>query len=414
MRLKGGDCFVFGRGGEELEALCESGIDFEVIPGITSALAVPAYAGIPVTHRDYVSSVHIITGHTRVGGRPRVDFKACVKAGGTLVFLMGAANLEVIASGLLDAGMDPNIPCAVIENGTLAQQKRFLGRLADISEKAASAKSPSVIVVGEVCGLAEKLDWFSRLPLSGKTVCVTRPIDRAVELTDRLRALGAQVRERACIENKSLLDKSLTDRVAERIRKNNWCVFTSPFGVGAVFDALMKYGYDSRIFGKARIAAIGEATAARLAKYGIIADAVPDDYNSRALGEMLCRIVGDDESVLLLRADIASEELDERLKSGGISYERINVYSTYKSQSCDITDEINSGHINYVTFTSASSARAFAEVNPNADRTKFIGICIGERTAREAEKLGIRTVTADKATIAAIADKAAEIGKEVF
>ena len=201
VRLKGGDPFLFGRGGEELELLVQHGVPFEEVPGITSAIAAPAYGGIPVTHRDCCSSLHIVTGHQRAGKELDIDFEALVRTGGTLVFLMGVSALPALCRGLLDAGMAPDTPAATVESGTTPAQRRTSATLADLPRRAAEVgvESPAVIVVGQVCALAEQFDWFDRLPLKGKTVVVTRPKERAGTLSGRLRSLGADVWEYPCI-----------------------------------------------------------------------------------------------------------------------------------------------------------------------------------------------------------------------
>ncbi|MDE7261756.1 MAG: uroporphyrinogen-III C-methyltransferase, partial [Oscillospiraceae bacterium] len=201
VRLKGGDPFVFGRGGEELQTLAKAGVAFEEVPGVTSAIAAAAYGGIPVTHRDFASSLHIVTGHAREGAVLDIDFEALVRTKGTLVFLMGVTAMPAIVKGLLEAGMDANTPAAMVERGTLPGQRRCGATLGTLPEKAAEMgiRSPALIVVGGVCSLAQELCWFEKLPLHGKRVLVTRPRDRAGTLSGRLRALGAEVAEFPCI-----------------------------------------------------------------------------------------------------------------------------------------------------------------------------------------------------------------------
>lgn len=206
VRLKGGDPFLFGRGGEELELLSENGIPYEVVPGITSALAVPAYNGIPVTHRDCASSVHIITGHRRKGKDHDIDFEALVRTGGTLVFLMGVSSLESIMKGLLEAGMDPGTPAAVLQSGTTAGQRRVVSTVSGVKKDAdrAGIEAPAVIVVGEVCALAKTLAWYEKLPLAGRRILVTRPREHISELSARLRSLGAEVMELPAIATEKI------------------------------------------------------------------------------------------------------------------------------------------------------------------------------------------------------------------
>ena len=209
VRLKGGDPFLFGRGGEELELLAEHRIPFEEVPGITSAIAAPAYGGIPVTHRDCCSSLHIVTGHQRAGKELAIDFEALVRTGGTLVFLMGVSALPTICAGLLDAGMASDTPAAVVERGTTPAQRRGGG--------APAVQSPAVIVVGGVCALADQFDWFDHLPLKGKRVVVTRPRERAGTLSARLRALGADVWEYPCIATVPIVPCPDVDGALERL-----------------------------------------------------------------------------------------------------------------------------------------------------------------------------------------------------
>lgn len=222
VRLKGGDCYLFGRGGEECEYLKAHGVPFRVLPGVTSALAAPAFAGIPVTHRDFCSSVHIVTAHARAGKPLCIDFEALVRTGGTLVFLMGLTALRQVTDGLAAAGMSPDMPAAVIENGARGTQRKVVStvcELADAVEKA-GVHSPALIVVGRVCALSGTLDWWTALPLHGKTLAVTRPEGRNAGLVDGLRALGAEVIAAPCIELHERGDTaSLTGALGE---KHDW------------------------------------------------------------------------------------------------------------------------------------------------------------------------------------------------
>ena len=259
VRLKGGDPFLFGRGGEELELLARHRIPFEEVPGITSAIAAPAYGGIPVTHRDCCSSLHIVTGHQRSGKELDIDFEALVRTGGTLVFLMGVSALPALCQGLLDAGMDPDTPAATVESGTTPAQRRTSAALADLPRRAAEVgvKSPAVIVVGQVCALAEQFDWFDRLPLKGKTVVVTRPRERAGTLSGRLRSLGADVWEYPCISTVPLDPCPALEEAMERLGDYEWLALTSPAGVDALWRWLEGHNLDARALGGLRLAAAG-------------------------------------------------------------------------------------------------------------------------------------------------------------
>lgn len=410
VRLKGGDCFLFGRGGEELELLYQNKVDFEVIPGITSALSVPAYAGIPVTHRDFVSSVHIITGHQKKNEPLKIDFESLVKLKGTLVFLMGVSSLEAIIDGLLNAGLDKNMPCGVIENGTRANQRKVIGKAENIvglcREK--NIQSPAIIIVGEVCSLSDKFDWFDNLPLKDKKIVVTRPKERIGKLAKSLKELGADVIEYPCIETKSLLDDNAIKKIIEEAKSYDWLVFTSPAGVKLLFESLREKKKDCRVFGKNKIAVIGSGTARELEGYGVFADLMPKSYNGKCLGEIL-KENAKGEKILILRAKEGSRELTEELDSGKIEYKDMAIYETvFRSEkSADLAEKINNGEIDFVTFTAASTVKAFCQT-VKADFDKIIGLSIGERTSAEANKNNIRVIEAKEASIQSMLDRILE------
>lgn len=403
VRLKGGDCYLFGRGGEEVEALVRHGISFEVVPGVTSALSVPAYAGIPVTHRDFCSSIHIITAHARAGGRLEIDFDSLVKLQGTLVFLMGVNALQSLMDGLLQAGMAPAMPAAVIENGTRFNQRKLVADISSLAGRVAEMglQSPAIILVGKVCTLSSQLDWFSGLPLHGKRVVVTRPKARAGTLSNRLRALGAGVTEYPCIETEELLESPSLDEAIANLDSYAWVVLTSPAGVPALLHALQARGRDLRALYACKIAAIGSGTAAALAEYGITADFVPAHYDARHLGEGLCKVARPGERVLLARAAQGSPELPAALDAGKIAYDDVPVYRTcFRSAQSDwLAHEIAQGKIDYVTFTSASTVTGFMQATPQVDVSRFTAICIGQQTAAQAEQHQMRVQIAQNATI---------------
>lgn len=326
VRLKGGDPFLFGRGGEELELLAEHRIPFEEVPGITSAIAAPAYGGIPVTHRDCCSSLHIVTGHQRAGKELAIDFEALVRTGGTLVFLMGVSALPTICAGLLDAGMAPDTPAAVVERGTTPAQRRVSATLAELprAAEAAAVQSPAVIVVGGVCALADQFDWFDHLPLKGKRVVVTRPRERAGTLSARLRALGADVWEYPCIATVPITPCPAVDGALERLSGYEWLALTSPAGVDAVWACLDGKGLDARALGGLKLAAIGPGTAKALSAHGLRADYVPEVYDAAHLGAGLPAR----GRVLILRAEEGSPALTEALKGRNIGYDDVACYRT--------------------------------------------------------------------------------------
>lgn len=415
VRLKGGDPFLFGRGGEELELLCRYGVPYEIVPGITSAVAVPAYAGIPVTHRDFCSGVHIITGHRRKDHTYDIDFEGLVKSGGTIIFLMGISSLPVLMDGLMGAGMDPHTPAAVIEKGTTADQRIISSDVAGLQAAAEEqgAGMPAVIVVGEVTKLAADFAWRHDLPLSGIRAVVTRPRELGSVLSEKLRAKGAEVIELPAISIEPLKNTSKIDKAIEDIAKGayNWLVLTSPSGVRVFFDMLMR-SHDIRILAGCRIACLGSGTEKELAKYGLRADFVPDEYSGRALGRGLAGLLKPRERVLIARASIGNEELmAELLKMRGIEIDDIATYDTVIARSEWFDPEkVFDGPDTYAMFTSASTVKGFVSIARGMDFTEINAVCIGHMTAREAENHGMKVHIAEQATLDALVDALEEIG----
>ncbi len=409
VRLKGGDPFVFGRGGEELETLARAGLDFEEVPGVTSAVAAAAYGGIPVTHRDYASSLHIVTGHAREGSIPDIDFEALVRTRGTLVFLMGVTALSAIVRGLLAAGMDPDTPAAMVERGTLPGQRRCNAALRALPERAAAMGicSPALIVVGDVCSLADELCWFERLPLHGKRVLVTRPKARAGTLSDRLRDMGAEVVEFPCIRTEAISPCPAMEAALGQLAEYEWLGFTSAAGVEAFWQCLRGLGRDARALRDVKLAVIGPATGEALEARGLMPDLMPEGYDAAHPGEALAKAaVG---KVLLLRAEEGSPALTDALAAAGIAYDDIPVYRTIydNPRSAQLRKELEAGRFDFVTFTSASTVKGFVSaVGGDADFSKFVGLCIGAQTAGEAEKHHISVKVAEKATIGALVELA--------
>ena len=404
VRLKGGDCYLFGRGGEECEYLLENGVPFQVIPGVTSALAAPAFAGIPVTHRDFCSSVHIITAHARAGKPLQIDFDSLVKEGGTLVFLMGLTALEQVMAGLLAAHIAPDMPAAVIENGTRGNQRKVVATVSDLAPqvRAAGLKSPALIVVGKVCTLSDKLDWFTSLPLHGKTVVVTRPRERAGTLAARLRELGANIIEAPCIET---VERENVQPLADALRqKHDWAVFTSPAGVHATVHALAKLGRDLRALYGMQLAAIGRGTADALAGYGLTADLIPAQYDGEHLADALTAAMPQGGAALLLRAAAGGQILPEKLKAAGVYVTDVPLYDT--EYRCAKADELRAmleqGAADVVTFTSMSTVEGFVQAVGVADYTGFTALCIGEQTAQAARRYNMNVKIAENATIDAM------------
>lgn len=412
LRLKGGDPFIFGRGGEELELLKEHGIPFEIVPGITSAAAVPAYAGIPVTHRDYTSSFHVITGHPRKDGTSRVDYPSLVNLKGTLVFLMGISSMETILKGLKGAGMDPKTPAAVLEKGTLAAQRRVVSTIEHLAEDAEKAAigTPAIILVGKVCALADTFHWAEDRPLGGRQILITRPRQNGSRLSDRLRSLGAQVIELPAIDTKTITPNPELERAMKdfgHTAREEWLVFTSPIGVRVFFEQMAEFKMDMRqLFrcpAEVKIAAIGAATEKELAQHGLFADLVPEVYCAASLGRKLAEAAGRESRVTVVRASAGSEELLPPLAEAGIKAVDIPLYETVYETHEQIREKIQSlfenGEIDAVTFTSASTVKGFVNAVGDLDYKKIQAVCIGEQTAAEAEKYGMQIHVSQKASI---------------
>ena len=408
VRLKGGDPFLFGRGGEELELLEENGIPFQEVPGVTSAIAVPAYGGIPVTHRDFTSSLHIITGHARAGKALDIDFEALVRTKGTLVFLMGVSSLSAICAGLTAAGMDPDTPAAIVERGTTPGQRRVNATAATLAQAAEEhhIESPAISIFGPVCGLADKFDWFDSLPLKGRTVVVTRPKERSGTLAPRLRAMGAQVVEYPCIETVPILPCPAMEAALNAISGYEWLVFTSAAGVETVWHTLEAMGKDGRALGSVNLAAIGPGTAKALLARGLRADYVPEVYDAAHLGAGLAGLT--QGKVLLLRAELGSKALTDALDGAKISYDDIAVYRTLydNPRSEELRDRLLAEEGTLVTFTSASTVKGFVStVGEDFPFDRITGVCIGKQTAAQARDYGIPVVVAERATIDALVEK---------
>ena len=403
VRLKGGDPFLFGRGGEELELLAEHDVPYEIVPGITSPIAVPAYNGIPVTHRDFTSSLHIITGHRRKGSDEDIDFEALVRTEGTLVFLMGIARLSFICEGLLAAGMDPDIPAAVLQQGTTAGQKRIVATVGTLADEVAKqgVETPAIIIVGKVCSLADDFAWYEKLPLAGSRVIVTRPRGMIFGMAARLRKLGAEVLELPSIETVAREDQSELTAALDGIGQFSWIVFTSPTGVRVFFDVLRKGNCDVRCLAGVRIAAIGTGTAKELAAQNLLVDFMPSVYDGETLGKELAEQVGSGDRILIPRAAVGNRQLVAELERAGASVTDIATYDTVDA-SQDLVDEaalFESGKIDCAVFTSASTVRGFVSRNPELDYSLVRAACIGKQIARAAREHGMEVYISEEATM---------------
>ena len=420
VRLKGGDPFVFGRGGEELELLVKNQIPFEIVPGVTSAAAVPAYAGIPVTHRDFTSSFHVITGHPRKDGQDRIDYKALVQLDATLIFLMGISKLGIIVENLTRAGMAPEVPAAVLERGTHACQRRIVSTVGNLKAdvRKADIQTPAIIVVGRVCALADRFSWYEKRILAGQQIVVTRARSKACSLTERLREEGAQVLEFPAIETRFIKPEPVVLNVLFSVPKGKeiWITFVSPMGVEGFFELLAAKKADMRKLlstgAKLRFAAVGQATADELQRYGWSADLIPEKYNGRELGRLLCRTAEADARICLIRAKEGSEDLIEELERFGRKFENIVVYETVYKKNNPLVDRIREKiereEIRWVTFTSASTVKGFVLMAGNMDYARVQALCIGEQTAREAKKYGMQVTISERSSISSMIDKIIE------
>ncbi len=410
VRLKGGDPFLFGRGAEELELLLQQNIPFEVVPGVTSAFSVPAYNGIPVTHRDFASSVHILTGHRRQGEPSQFDFEALARLSGTLVFLMGVSALEEICRGLLAAGMGPQTPAAVLQQGTCAGQKKMIAGLADITQEAKrqGVHPPAIFVVGEVCELGKRFGWYEKLPLFGHKVLVTRPSGRGELLADRLRQLGAQVLEHPTIRIEKIKENRRLWREFEHLSQYNYLVFTSPAGVTVFFDELAARGYDIRSLGMAKIVALGPGTAQEIFKRGLLCPHMPQVYDGEHLGILLGEICEDGDKIFIPRAANGNLQLIREIqKRACVEVTDLPIYRTVCEEFpeyFDVKGQVEAGQISMVVFTSASTVRGFAEAAKGLDYSLVRAVCIGRQTESAAQEFGMKTMKAKEATIDGIVE----------
>ncbi|MYI73456.1 MAG: uroporphyrinogen-III C-methyltransferase [Candidatus Dadabacteria bacterium] len=360
-RLKGGDPFVFGRGGEEAEAIVQNGIDIEIVPGVSSVTAVPAYGGIPITHRQYNSSFAVFTGHHQ-GEESDYD-PAQIE---TLVFLMGLTNIEDIMKKLLELGKEPSTPVAVISCGTLPEQASVVGTISDIAEKTRvlDVQTPATIVVGEVASLAEAIGWYEKKPLFGKTMMVTREKEASSEFSELLTSCGAKTIEFPTIAIKPIRNTKEQKLSVENLGNYDFLVFTSVNGVTNYFEVLASHGKDSRELKGKKIIAIGEKTAEQLLKYNLSADYIPAVYTAEGIVSLAEKLDLDGKKILIPRALVARELLPDTLRAMGATVELLCVYETlvpdYTKEELDLMKmRLSDAEIGLVTFTSSSTVTNF-------------------------------------------------------
>ena len=412
VRLKGGDPYLLGRGSEEAAALKAAGIPFEVVPGITSASAVPAYAGIPVTQRGLASSLTILTGHedpTKRSSHIRWDMLA--KSGSTLVILMGMQNLPLITALLLKHGMKPGTPAAVIRDGTLPTQFTIAGTLKNIAVKASEAgmTAPAVIVIGRVVDMRRDLRWFDLFPLFGKRVLVTRASSQAGSFERLLIERGAQPVLFSSIEIRPIAGKQDLDRSISGLKEYDWVVFTSVNGVDAFFRRMNDLKLDSRALAGLKIGAIGPMTARSLSERGITADYIPGVYTGQGFIRGLSKSTAGGKRFLIPRADIADDEITAGLKKLGAQVDDIAVYHTARPRrKLDrLKNLLLPGNLDVITFTSSSTVTnllaGLGSVGIGRISAKIA--CIGPKTAATARKAGLKVdILAREQTIAGLID----------
>lgn len=419
VRLKGGDPFLFGRGAEEMLALREAGVSCEVVPGISSALGLPALAGIPVTHRGLSSALHVITwrGRDRAAPSPAL-LRSLAEAGGTLAILMGASALGEIGGDLIKAGFPPDLPAAIIENGSSPLQRVRHLALEELAALPPAGESPSLpptlVLAGAVCSLAgktgprEKPEAEPPLPLKGLRIVVTRPEPRNAELCRLVGELGGKAIPFPCIRTIPL--PGLAAGILREAGASEWLVFTSAAGVEIFFDAYLGAGGDFRNLGGKKFAAIGPATGEALARRGFIPDFVPPVSNSGALGEGLGEKVSPGETVLLARARLGSPELPRIFAEQGLAFRQLVLYDTVpaegKPQARRIIEE---GRFDLVFFSSPSIVSAFVRAFPALDLPRLPALCAGETTLNRARELGMSPRAAEEAGAEAMCRKAAAL-----
>lgn len=404
VRLKGGDPYVFGRGGEEAIHLLEENIPFEVVPGISSSISAPAYAGIPVTHRAIATSFHVITGHEDpTKEEESVDYEALARVSGTLIFLMGFGNLEKICSELIKFGKPPETPAAVVYKGTSPEQKVVSGNLNNIVEKSTHLSPPSIIVVGEVVNLRDQLNWFEKKPLFGRKILVTRSRHQASTLVNKIQELGGSTVEFPTIEIKPNSNTEQLISMYESLKKYNWLIFTSVNSVEIFFENLKKYNFDIRDIGTASICAIGKVTQEAIEKRLLKVDVTPPDYIAEALIECLKDKITKGDKVLIPRADVAREILPEQLKEFRAEVDVVPLYETIIPTNSRENLIKRLKKVDTITFTSSSTVSNFLEIlgkdHLNLLENKRIA-SIGSITTETALKAGLSvTKTAGEHTI---------------
>ncbi len=394
-RLKGGDPYIFGRGGEEGEELHKAGVYFEEVPGISSTIGGTAYAGIPVTHRAYSSSFTVITGHEDPNKPDSVhNWDALAKSASTLVFVMGMANLPSISENLIQAGMNKDTPAALVYKATTPEHRSITGTIENLPQlaKEHNFTNPCLIVVGDVVKMKPKLDWFEQKPLLGKKIVVTRAREQASSIASMLSTLGAQVVEFPTIQINPLADFKEVEQETNNMSSYDWVIFTSINGVEHYYKALEKMNKDSRVFAQTKIAAIGPATAQGLKDRGIIADFVPTAYMAEGIVEGLKSYGVENKNILIIRAKEARELLPKELQKNKANVKVLTIYETVPATNDKekMQEMIKNNEIDCISFGSSSTVTNFFEQVPAelVKNTKVKFASIGEITSNTLSQFG--------------------------
>jgi len=402
VRLKGGDPFVFGRGGEEAMVLVENGIPFEIVPGISAAVAVPAYAGIPLSHRDFTASISFVTGHERSdkdSSETKIAWDKLATASGTIVFFMGVKNLPEICKNLIENGRTADTPVALIRWGTTSQQRTVTGTLSNIVArvKEAGLKPPALIVVGEVVTCRDQLNWFEKRPLFGRTVVITRAREQASDFKAELEDLGARCIEFPTIAISPPPSWQPLDDAIKNLSQYDWAIFTSVNGVRFFMQRLLAAGLDARALSGVRLAAIGPKTAEALQDMMLRPDLVPSEYRAEAIIEAMAAENVRGKRFLVPRAMVAREILPDKLREWGAQVDIVPAYETTlpTEKVPEVTELFKNGEVDCLTFTSSSTVTNFfsllgkEKILPHLDKTKIA--CIGPITADTAKSFGLET-----------------------
>jgi len=424
VRLKGGDPFVFGRGGEEAEELVDAGIPFEVIPGISSAIAAPAYAGIPVTHRDHCSSYTVITGHeqSEKGDQSAIDWQRLAGDPGTKIILMGVERIRSIADRLMENGLAGDTPVGMVRWGTTCRQQTLCGQLDNIADLVSrnNYQPPAVTIIGSVVNLREKLNWFEKLPLFGQRVVVTRTRQQASVLSSQLIELGAEVLEIPTIRIEDPDDKITLKDGLLGLGSYQWLIFTSPNGVERFFDYFFKAFDDIRDIGGCRIAAIGPATASKLKDLHLNIELIPDDYTAAGVAKAFLKrddYTIENENVALFRAQVANPELPQALEKLGAIVDDIPVYKTVPETE-DVTGAVSrmeESGADWITFTSSSTVENFNArfgIVQSLEQHGMKPISIGPETSKTLRDLGVEpAIEASAHTISGVVSALREVAE---